>query len=209
MITVEQLRALKKGNFTVDPEKTKERIPEAFKSATKEQKDALSEMTGFAYNAFYGVARTGVASPKTVLAMSQVLDISPYYLTGEIDEKKSCDAVELAEFFNKCGVSKSAKSAKTAKVKAEKPAKAAKVGRPAKTEKSVKVKAEKPVKIKAEKPAKLPKSVELPKPVPAKKRASVSDEDTVVLLKALSLRAKIYGGEAEATYRKVVSLLTQ
>jgi len=211
MITVEQLRALKKGNASVDAEKSKTRIPEAFKNATREQKAALSEMTGFASSSFYNVSRTGTASPRMVLAMSQILDVSPFYLTGETDEKKSCDAVELAVFFNKCNSAKPAKvKEKPVKVKAEKTVKAEK---PVNV-KSVKVKAEKLVKIKAEKPVKVKAEKIAPAPAPEKKRvaakAAVNDLETLeLLLRALSLRAKFYGGEAEAAYREVAALLTK
>jgi len=179
MISAEQLRALKKGNVSVDADKSRERIPEAFKSATKSQKDEIVNLTGLAVNTFYGVARSGAASPRVVLSLSQILDISPYYLTGEIDEKKHCDAADLITFFNKCGGGSITK-------------------KPAPAPKAV-----------IEEPAPAPKAAQAePLPAAITDFDAIDEESLILLLKALSVRAK-YGGEAKQTYSRVVGLLVK
>jgi len=215
MITAEQLRELKKGNLTVNADKSKSRIPDAFKSATKAQKDEIVNATGLNANAFYAVSKSGAASPKVVLSLAQILNISPYYLIGEIDEKETCDAVHLAELFKKCSGGKVKKSDKPAVVK-EKPAKEKIVAvkeKPAK-EKAVAVKEktanEKPVAVKpkADKPAPAPKKekAEKAKPVKAAKSNKIDDEAYLLLLKAVAVRAK-FGGTAKETYDEIVALL--
>jgi len=174
MITVEQLRALKKGNASVDEKKSMARIPEAFKSASKSQKNEITELTGLTANAFYATAKSGVASPRAVLALAQILDISPYYLTGESDAKDHCDAVLLIEFFNRCSAPK------------------------------------------LPKPEKLPKTEELPTPedlpkiekpvIPVTRSVSIDIKSLLLLMKALSVRAK-FEDEAKADYNRVVGLL--
>jgi len=189
MITAEQLRTLKKGNLTVNADKSKARIPDAFKSATKSQKDEIVNATGLAANTFYGVAKSGAASPKVVLSLAQILNISPYYLTGEIDEKETCDAAHLAELFKRCSDGKDKKSDKPAVAK----------------EKTV------AVKVKADKIALAPKkekTVTAKTAVEVAKSSKIDDEAYLLLLKAIAVRAK-FGGTAKETYDEIVSLLLQ
>jgi len=201
MITAEQLRELKKGNLTVNAEKSKARIPDAFKSATKVQKDEIVNATGLNANAFYAVSKSGAASPKVVLSLAQIMNISPYYLTGEIDEKETCDAAHLAEFFKKCSSGKEAKKSDKPAVVKEKPAK----------EKAVAVK-EKAVTVKAKAveaaPAPKKEKTVTAKPVKAAKSNKIDDEAYLLLLKAIAVRAK-FGGAAKETYDEIVALLLQ
>jgi len=140
MSTSVNFNDLKKGNISVNAEKSKERIPQAYKGATKEQKDEIKKLTGFSPNNFYNVANSGTASPKVVLSLAIILDVSPLYFTGEIDQKKPCDAAVVAEIFanyssgkprktaaaKRKSVKKAPTKAKAAPVKAA-PAKAAPV----------------------------------------------------------------------------------
>jgi len=196
MITAEQLRALKKGNVSVDADKSRTRIPDAFKGATKRQKDEIIALTGLAVNTFYGVARSGAASPRVVLSLSQILDISPYYLTGEIDERKHCDAADLAAFFTKCGGNLKLKKAAPEQV-SEAAAGFGNAPMPVIADTAVIV----PV---AAKPAPSQAANS-----PANPPANLIDEESLILLiKALTVRAR-YGGEAERTYNQVVGLLVK
>jgi len=208
MITAEQLRELKKGNLTVNADKSKARIPDAFKSATKSQKDEIVNATGLNANAFYAVSKSGAASPKVVLSLAQILNISPYYLIGEIDEKESCDAVHLAELFKKCSGGKVKKSDKPAVVK-EKPAKEKTVVVKEKASKEKPVTAKEKtvaVKAKAEKPVPAPKKEKTV--VKTAKSNKIDDEAYLLLLKAIAVRAK-FGGTAKETYDEIISLLLQ
>jgi hypothetical protein len=222
MIAVEQLKALKKGNVSVNTDKSKVRIPEAFKKATTAQKDEIINLSGLSKFTFYGAAKTGAASPRAVIALAQIMDISPFYLIGESDKKEPCDAAVLADFFNKC----SSDEKKPAKPKATAKRKAAKVAPKPKVKPAIATKAPaaKPVKaVKkatpvAAKPAKVkvaaiksvkPKAVAPVKAAPkVEKAVKIDDGSLVKLLEALAIRAK-FGGEAEATYNKIVHLLVK
>ncbi|MDR0222393.1 MAG: hypothetical protein LBI38_02505 [Oscillospiraceae bacterium] len=231
MFTVERLQALKKGNISVDAEKSGRRIPEMFKSATTAQKNEIIELSGLSRFGFYKAS----ASPKVVIALAQVLNVSPHYLTGETDVKGPCDAAVLAEFFNECqsNAKKPAKRKTAAKEKAVKPAaksknkksvkkpvgaKAAKTAKPvgAKTAKTAKpirakaAKAAKPVRAKAAKAAKPVRAravaAEAPASAKVKNLASLDDGAALKLLEALSIRAE-YDAEAAETYAAVTELL--
>jgi len=239
MITAKQFELLKKGNVAVNAEKCKARVPAAFKSATTEQRKQIFVLSGLkSHNSFYPIEKTGAASPKVVLSLAQVLGISPYFLTGESDSEKPCNDAVLNEFFKKCIAGKEkakktaakAKKAATTKAKppvaikvADKPvakkstpakkqaatpaktvaAKKKQAAAPAKTVAAKKKQATTPIKPIIEKtvtPAKLI--------VKAEKAVKLDDNSLVKLLEALAVRAK-FGGEAEATYNKVVELLVK
>lgn len=100
-LTSKQIGLLKKANVSVDSEKTKERIINDFKATSKSQEEEILALSGLSVSAFYNVGKTGAASPKVVLSLAQVLDVSPFYYTGEIDEKSSCTDKEINRFFKK------------------------------------------------------------------------------------------------------------
>jgi hypothetical protein len=196
MIAIEQLKALKKGNVSVNAGKSKVRIPEAFKKATTAQKDEIINLSGLSKFTFYGASKTGAASPRAVIALAQIMDISPFYLTGESDKKEPCDAAVLLEFFNKCNSDKE----KPGKTKSPAKGKAAKAVPVKAVKKAAPVKSAKPKAVKATVPAKA-----APK---AEKAINIDDGSLIKLLEALAIRAK-FGGDAEATYKKVVQLLVK
>jgi hypothetical protein len=183
MIAIEQLKALKKGNVSVNTGKSKVRIPEAFKKATTAQKDEIINLSGLSKFTFYGASKTGAASPRAVIALAQIMDISPFYLTGESDKKEPCDAAVLLEFFNKCSGNEKI---------------------PTKIKSPAKGKAAKAAPVKAVKKAAPVKSAK-PK---AEKAINIDDGSLIKLLEALAIRAK-FGGDAEVTYNKVVQLLVK
>jgi len=208
MLTKNQFNALKKGSITGDIEKTKARIPESFKSASKEQKEEILKLSGYtSANNFYGIAKTGSAPPRAVLSLAQVLNVSPEYLVGIIDEKAECDDKTLTALFKKYSMdakpNDSKPDKKPVKEKAAKVKAAAKKAEQ-KTEKVVKQVA-KPVKeaaVKAVKP--IQKAVNTPV---QRSSVKIDDESLLLLLDALSIRAK-FNKEASETYEKIKALLT-
>jgi hypothetical protein len=166
-LTAKQFATLKRGNVGVNSAKVKVRVPEVFKKASKEDKDAILKLAGFATaNNIYTIKNSGAVSPKAVLSMAQILKISPYYLTGE---SGSVDFTEdmLTEFYKKCTEDKKKP------VKTETPKSAAKsnADKPAKASKKATVAVEKPVKVvkeAVEKPVKAVKET-VEKPVKAVK----------------------------------------
>jgi hypothetical protein len=228
MITKEEFKSLKQISISKNPEKSKVRILETFKNSTKAQKNEIQELTGFSnFNNYYNAGKTGVASPKVVVSLAAVLDISPKYLTGEIDEKGTCTADDIAEIFKAYGAGGSKKGRVRASKKddtSEKPAKAPKAAKPAKAAKTAK--AAKPAKAVAKATpkavAKAPKAAKpakaevrraaapvaaVAKPVAVNSKSVAMEYETLAkLLESLSIRAKYNSGAAE-TFAVVKELL--
>ncbi|MCL2053285.1 MAG: hypothetical protein FWG90_02435 [Oscillospiraceae bacterium] len=101
MLTAEQFRSLKKMNASKDMEKSKKRIEEDYKAASKTQKAEIVALSGLDRTSFY----KGIASLKVVLSMAQVLGVSPYYYGGVVDEKDDFSEELLSEFLNDYGQS--------------------------------------------------------------------------------------------------------
>ena len=86
MLTTPQIKSLKQVNITVDAEKTKVRVEQVWKSAKSAVKNDVVALAGCAKNTVYRVFDTGSLSIKLAIAIGQVLNVNPYYLTGEADE---------------------------------------------------------------------------------------------------------------------------
>ena len=80
------IKQLKQTNISADSEKTAQRVEAVWKSAKNVQKREVTGLSGSAVSTIYRVYNTGHISAKLALAMAQVLDISPFYLTAESDE---------------------------------------------------------------------------------------------------------------------------
>lgn len=103
MLTAEQMKLLKKVNVSKDVEKTKVRIKEDFKSLSNKTKAAIVELSGLSRHSFYNAFDSGAATPKVILSLAQILDVSPYYYMGAVDEKGSCSDDVLAQFLKDHG----------------------------------------------------------------------------------------------------------
>ncbi|MDR2559293.1 MAG: hypothetical protein LBC86_07115 [Oscillospiraceae bacterium] len=204
MLTAKQFEGLKKANLSIDAQKSRERISEGYKSASSEVKKAIHALSGLTQNTFYNAFQKGTASPKMVLAMAQLLGVSPYYYIGETDKKDSFNDETLKKFLaeKKLAVIKKAgrpaKKVAVAKVKVEKPVKPVKKGRKAA------VKAVPAPKAVPKKAASVPKAAKTPaaKAAPADNEvfiqvsipkspklqraiANLDEESAVLLLRAL------------------------
>ena len=87
MIDSDVLKKLKQVNASKDAEKTKTRFSALFKALSVADKNRVQEYAGVARNTLYRVYDIGSITPKIALAASQVMNVSPQYLTGESDEK--------------------------------------------------------------------------------------------------------------------------
>jgi hypothetical protein len=131
MLSKKQLNSLKRGNVSTDTEKTKARITEDYMAASAADKKTIRELAS-APNFNSVVAKNGTASAKYVAAIAQVLSVSPYYYTGETDEKKPFTGEIMEGFLKKYADSKPATAKPKAVAKkpvAKKPA--AKTAKPA------------------------------------------------------------------------------
>jgi len=93
-----QLKSLKQVNVSKDAEKTKQRFKEDFSAASAQVKRAIIELSGQTRTSVYRIYNTGVINPRVALATAQELKVSPYYYTGEIDEKAPCNDRLLRAF---------------------------------------------------------------------------------------------------------------
>ena len=103
LLTQEQMKSLKRVNASKDTEKTKERIKEDFSAASAAQKRAIAEAAGQVINSFYTVYKTGTATAKVLLALASELNVSPFYYTGETDEKEPCSDELVIRFLEELG----------------------------------------------------------------------------------------------------------
>ena len=89
MLTAEQIQEskLKRTNVSVSSEKTKQRFEEIFKPAKIRDKQAVRELAGVTSQVAHNIYNTGNISIKMVIAVSQVLNVNPFYLTGKADER--------------------------------------------------------------------------------------------------------------------------
>ena len=101
MLSAEQIQGLKRTNVSVSSEKTKLRFEEIFKPAKIKQKQAVRELAGVTSQVAHNIYNTGNISAKMVIAVSQVLNVNPFYLTGEADEPGEFSDEALRELLMK------------------------------------------------------------------------------------------------------------
>ena len=99
MIAESLIRQLKQVNVSTDTEKTKLRTNIVWKSASKDAQQAILQLTGLKRTSVQRAYKTGSISAKLGVAIAQTLDIDPYYLTGEVDEQGGCSEELLRSFL--------------------------------------------------------------------------------------------------------------
>ena len=103
MLTTSQLQQLKRTNISKDPEKTKQRVTELWQGLKIKQKQAVRTLADITAQPIYRTQETGTISARLVLAFAQSLNISPYFLTGEVDEPGECTEAVIRELLLKNG----------------------------------------------------------------------------------------------------------
>jgi len=95
----EQLKSLKRVNVSKDSDKTKERIRQDFKSASKAEKNAILELSGQGVNSIYRIYAIGTITARVVLSFAQILNVNPLYYTGEADERGAFEKEQVLGFL--------------------------------------------------------------------------------------------------------------
>jgi hypothetical protein len=157
MVTPELIERLKQVNVSKDKDKTAERVKSAFTSASRKQKNDIEKLTGLKRTSIYRVYKTGNLSAKILLPLSKVLNVTPFWFTGETDDMDKCTDALILSFLDGRGYKNLANL---------NPKRAKKAAAPAKNKAEVKAKGE----VK-EKPA----SAEI-------KTAPVSEEENTVTI---------------------------
>ena len=106
MINEKMIRKMKQTNISTDKEKTKTRVEELWKAATKSQKQLVQDIAGISRATIYRVYNTGSISAKMVAPMAQTFNVNPDYLTAKTDIKGECTDEILASFLTELGYSK-------------------------------------------------------------------------------------------------------
>jgi hypothetical protein len=183
MITSELIERLKQVNVSQDKDKTAQRVKSAFSSATRKQKAAIEALSGQKRTSIYRVFKTGSLSAKILLPLAKILNITPFWFTGESDDMEKCSDALILSFLDGRGYKFSPKQ--SARRKAAAPAAE---GNPAPADKAPEAAAEDDtvtVSITLNNSPKMRAAVE-----------KLDADNAAQLLHALCLRAKA-GGNAE------------
>ncbi|MCL2029972.1 MAG: hypothetical protein FWG93_00340 [Oscillospiraceae bacterium] len=103
MLTAEHIKGLKQRNVSVNADKTMERMKKDYSAALRPEKTAIIALSGQGRPTFYRAFTTGSASARLILAMSQILKISPFYYTGEHDKREPSQDAYTLLFLNNHG----------------------------------------------------------------------------------------------------------
>ena len=106
MLTAEQLGTLKQVNISADPEKTAQRTEQLWKSQKNATKNELIEYAGCTAATMRRIYKTGAIHMKLALAFAQMLNINPFYLTGEADEPGEFSNALLLQLLEQHGYKK-------------------------------------------------------------------------------------------------------
>jgi len=103
MLTAEQIQNLKRTNVSKSAEKTQQRAEELLRHAKLAQKKAIRELAGVSSQVMHNIYSTGNISIKMVIAISQTLNVSPFYLIGAADEPGEFSDAALRDLLLKNG----------------------------------------------------------------------------------------------------------
>ena len=99
MLTAETIQKLKRGNVSVDANLTMQRTKDALKAAKRTEKNEIDALAGVQRVSVNRVYTTGNISAKIAIAIAQILNINPFFLTGEADERGECTDEILSTFL--------------------------------------------------------------------------------------------------------------
>ncbi|MCL1884639.1 MAG: hypothetical protein FWF81_12920 [Defluviitaleaceae bacterium] len=99
MLKAEFIQALKQVNVSENAEKTKERLRAIWSPLPKPKREEILELADLTKFAIERAYKTGKASTKIIVAVSQVVGVDPYYLAGKSDEQRPFDDALLVQFL--------------------------------------------------------------------------------------------------------------
>lgn len=211
-------KKLKQVNISDDIEKTKARIKEIWENADKKnRKDLLTNAGPTIYNAIGKITKLGRITAKMTILLSRHLDVNPLYLIGAANEKTHYSELLLKEFLIRLGYNSLWKEYEKYLIKSDmqniardkkenddmpEPAPAEQEKQDAWEEKDDETKfSEFVANIAAEK-----ESAEAMEPDGAQAVMDLTDEEAMVLMRALFIRARI-NPEAGKRAEQLKSLL--
>ena len=196
MINAALIQQLKQSNISKDGPKTSQRVQEVWKAASAADKQAVCDISGSAKATIYRIFKTGGISAKLAIAMAQVLHTDPLYLTGEADERGAYSESAATTFLSRLGYDKLLIEQDKAVRRAQREA-----ARQKKDAASAPAEEATPA---------------LAEPMPAEDKSAakeapageiVTNEDLLVLLQSLEIRAKAGIPQAKELLRQIKLLL--
>ena len=103
MLTAETIQRLKRGNVSVNAELTMQRTKDVLKAAKRTEKNEIDALAGMQRVSINRVYATGNISARIAVAIAQILNINPFFLTGEADERGECTDEMLRSFLTTKG----------------------------------------------------------------------------------------------------------
>lgn len=105
MLSVEQIKTLGNDNVCKDENKSKHRISKDFLDAPVIVKHNIAYLSTYPSALIYQACKTGRANARIIIAMAQILNVTPYYYTGEEDKKSALTKDILLSFLEQHGYS--------------------------------------------------------------------------------------------------------
>ncbi|HCC36083.1 MAG TPA: hypothetical protein DEQ02_10855 [Ruminococcaceae bacterium] len=204
MLSTEVIKRLKQVNISVDSGKTRERTKEIWKAAKAAEKRAVRELADISVNTVYRVISTGSISIKIAAAIGQTLNLNPFYLTGEADERGECSDDLIKKILIKHGYEKGLAGQEKTVKKAKRTAKkqVAPEVAPASDETGA-FEEKPPVEVLPVASEDLPFQPEIPDiDLP-----EVPDEDIMAIIKVLKIKAGLDVQSAKDALRQVYGIL--
>ncbi|MDR0445850.1 MAG: hypothetical protein LBH17_02275 [Oscillospiraceae bacterium] len=205
MFTSEIIKKLKQVNISADAEKSRARIAGLWKNTPKQKRTEILSLAGVSLATVQRAYKTGNISAKLVVPLAQVLNVNPFFLTGETDSVDECNDDLLRELLEQHKYTKllreysSTERSRVRREKRETAAREYEVIDPSAPESSDAPVAAEPSIALGEDAADLD-ALDLAN--------SLSEEDMVLLLKAALLRAKMGGIHADIVRRLRLLLLS-
>jgi len=95
MFTASFIQSLKRTNISTDADKTRQRTEAIWKAASNADKRTVQDLAGLTRASILRVYKEGSISAKVIVPFANVLKVDPLYLTGEADERGECTEAAL------------------------------------------------------------------------------------------------------------------
>lgn len=122
VITPALIESLGRKNLSKNADLTAKRFSEDLTAATAEQKKKIAELSGRSRATLYKVKSNGIISARLLASISSVLSVSPYWYTGQADNKEDYSDEIMQKFLTENKYEAALRiAAETAQEKKEKP----------------------------------------------------------------------------------------
>jgi len=104
MIDLAIVKTLNTKNISLNTDETRTRLDVLWNSTTKIQKEKAVEIGGYTDTRSFNKTRTsGLISARMVIALALALNVDPFYINADLDDKADCTDEKVMEFMRKYG----------------------------------------------------------------------------------------------------------